>query len=351
MVELFRLEDQRSKNIPIHPIGGSRRTNANHRVRFAIQAQLRANNVAVRTQTLPDPVGENDDVVFSGLPLFGQKITAHPGLFAKKLVVEARSLSTATDYFRRGTGHRQIEIRAGGTHQNLEGCILPLPVFKIAGGDPIPAALYLRPHHHKLPRIGIRHGLKQRGIDHAENRGGRANAQRERQCRDHREAIVLFPQAKSETYVAPEIHCHSPANCYSLNQSRVPNPSLVPQCHHGYTLARGADCPIYSIRKVSAGSIREIRTVGKKLATKAISSSPNDTDIIVSGSFDSTPYKLPCKTRTAKNAMLSPAIKPITLAITPERPTSAMTCRTSAPSAMRMPISRVLCTTRFDTKP
>src|SRR6185437_9327077 len=146
MVELFRLEDQRSKNIPIHPIGGSRWTHANHRVRFAIQAQLRANNVAVRTQTLPDPVGENDDVVFSGFPLSGQKIAADPRLFAKKLVVEARSGTLATDYFRGRTGHRQIEIRAGGTHQNLEGCILPLPVFKIAGCNAIPAALYLRPY-------------------------------------------------------------------------------------------------------------------------------------------------------------------------------------------------------------
>ena len=52
-----------------------------------------------------------------------------------------------------------------------------------------------------------------------------------------------------------------------------------------------------------------------------------------------------------KKDSASPEIRPKPAATTPAEPTSTIACRIEEPSAMRMPISRVRCTIRFETNP
>ena len=76
----------------------------------------------------------------------------------------------------------------------LERSAASSPFNKITGWDRVSPTRHLGPHHHELVRVRIRHRLKHR-IDHAEDRRRRSNAQRQRQDRGDREALVLEQRA------------------------------------------------------------------------------------------------------------------------------------------------------------
>ena len=70
-----------------------------------------------------------------------------------------------------GAGEREIPARPRA--HRLKNSALAFPIEKVAGGDAIAAGIDLRPDNDKLVRIGVRHGGKQSGIDHAEDGGVR----------------------------------------------------------------------------------------------------------------------------------------------------------------------------------
>ena len=81
--------------------------------------------------------------------------------------------------------------RAGPSHQYLKNLAIALPIQIIAGRNRIHVAPEPGPHHHQLVRLVIRQRRQKSGVNDAENRGVRANAQRERQNCDGREAGIL----------------------------------------------------------------------------------------------------------------------------------------------------------------
>jgi hypothetical protein len=71
----------------------------------------------------------------------------------------------------------------------------------------------------------------------------------------------------------------------------------------------------------------------------------------VAGSVALTPYSSPARTRVSPTAHTMPAAMPATASAAPWRTTSCSTSRRCAPSAIRMPISRVRCATAYAITP
>ena len=90
----------------------------------------------------------------------------------------------------------QIEAAPGEGIQILKGCALLLPVLEVLRRDPVAIVLNLRPDHDQLIGLGIRHGRKQRGIDHGEDGGVGADAegQRKHSCDGEARRLAQLPQ-------------------------------------------------------------------------------------------------------------------------------------------------------------
>src|SRR6185437_4022652 len=143
----------------------------------------------------------------------------------------------------------------------------------------------------------------EQSVHHAEDRGVRANPQRERGKRDERKSRRAEQHACREAKVLPEDG-------------------------HGYSL----------LRTVS-GSTRDAQRAGTSVAAVATATKNTATLANVSGSVAVTPNSSVRRTRVEANAAARPMASPADVRIAPSRSTRRSTALGPAPSAMRMPIS------------
>src|ERR1019366_1008993 len=101
----------------------------------------------------------------------------------------------------------------------------------------------------------------------------------------------------------------------------------------------GQGGPSYSLRRVSAGSMRRIRRAGARLARTATASRIAAVAAKVTGSVWRPPHSMARRNRTAMSDRTSPAPMPARESRIPGRMAPAMVWRAVAPSARRMPIS------------
>src|SRR2546421_1925253 len=137
-----------------------------------------------------------------------------------------------------------------------------------------------------------------------ENRSGRANAQRQRQQDAEREAGVLGERAQR----VPEI--------------------LEQRVHHSYL-------------KATIGSTRAARREGSQQASTATAARITGTATKVARSVGETPYNCARSTRAPASAAARPVAVATPIARRPRPTNSRTTSPLRAPSAMRMPTSRV----------
>src|SRR2546430_897970 len=153
-------------------------------------------------------------------------------------------------------------------------------------------------------RSGVRQRLEQHGVDRAEDGGIGADAEREREHGDEREAGASREGADR----VPEI--------------------LEQGVHHSYLRA-------------TIGSTRAARREGSQQASTATAARITGTATKVARSVGETPYNCARSTRAPASAAARPAAVATPIARTPRPTNSRTTSLLRAPSAMRMPTSRV----------
>ncbi len=137
------------------------------------------------------------------MPFFGKEIATEQEWLAKHMQ-KAWSTGLGVNLFGMSRG-AQAHLAAGPCGDRIEHGVLPLPIQKIASRNTVAAALDLGPHHHDAVGLVVGQWREQRGVDDAENRGVRADAQGQRQYRDRREAGILPQQPQAKEQVAPAI--------------------------------------------------------------------------------------------------------------------------------------------------
>src|SRR5438128_1640144 len=108
---------------------------------------------------------------------------------------------------------------------------------------------------------------------------------------------------------------------------------------------------IHSARSDTAGSTRVARRAGIQLASRADMTSTAAVDASVSGSVVLTRYTSDASTRVPARAPARPTATPASARRRPDPTTIRCTSDESAPSAIRMPISRVRCATEYAVTP
>jgi hypothetical protein len=111
---------------------------------------------------------------------------------------------------------------------------------------------------------------------------------------------------------------------------------------------RGQDSPRrgfsnHSYRNAASGSIAAARRAGNEAATTATAISTSDIDAYTVQSVGVTPNRIPCIALAIVHASRMPGTKPISTSRRSCCNTSRATSVLVAPSAIRMPISRVRC--------
>src|SRR5580698_7212035 len=107
----------------------------------------------------------------------------------------------------------------------------------------------------------------------------------------------------------------------------------------------------HSCRRAIIGSTPAARLAGNQHATSATPTSPTATTAIVTGSNGLTPKSSVCISRVSSNAAADPIATPSTANLTPCPTIIPSTSRSSAPRAMRIPISFVRCVTEYEITP
>ena len=109
----------------------------------------------------------------------------------------------------------------------------------------------------------------------------------------------------------------------------------------------------YSCRKVVAGSTIAARRAGTHVAAAATASNSTAIAIPISNGLIPGAIRIPCNSAMCSPATLSgrPRPRASTLIRTPDARNIRATPVGCAPTAMRMPISRVRCCTASDTTP
>ena len=74
MVELFRLKDQRYRQLVLSPILVARRLHADYCIRLAVEAQGGAHDLSICPQLQPQLMGEDHHVFMAGLPFLRQEV-------------------------------------------------------------------------------------------------------------------------------------------------------------------------------------------------------------------------------------------------------------------------------------
>src|SRR5487761_46117 len=146
----------------------------------------------------PDSVADNYHLVVAELLLVGPKCPAQGGLYAEQIEKVGGNFRAPKLFGISGSG----EIVAPGLKgaDVLEDLILRAPVEKVSGrrstAENLPVAVRL-PDNHDLLRIGERQGPQQDCVYDAEYRRVRADAQRQCDDGNDREARVLAQRARA----------------------------------------------------------------------------------------------------------------------------------------------------------
>ena len=107
----------------------------------------------------------------------------------------------------------------------------------------------------------------------------------------------------------------------------------------------------YSDLSATRGSTRAARRAGTSAAARATSASSPATAPRVTGSLGFTPKSSPPITRVTASAPMRPSTTPANDSASVRRSTMRATSRPRAPSATRIPISRVRSATEYDSTP
>ena len=148
---------------------------------------------AIRQRDLP-----TDDVVAASVPVPPQRLSQHSLLVRIRLIVcrDERAPREGSSTVQRkeisrdrlhpdllgltvpGEAHRGVHDR----RHPFEQAAVPSVIEEIGGRQRAAfSEARRRPHHHQSIRVGVRQGLQQHAVHHAEHGGRAANAERERQ--------------------------------------------------------------------------------------------------------------------------------------------------------------------------
>ena len=197
-----------TENWRVEAVGLARGQHAHHGVGLTVHLDRLADDVAVGAEMFPEPVHKNDLVIFAGHSFFRQKIASHQKLVAGH-AEKSRRIRVAVDLLRLRRRGEVVAHAAPGAHVRKR-LVLLLPVEKIARRHGIVATLNFRPHHHQLIGLGIWHGSQQHGVNHAEDGGVRADAQRKRDGSDQGEAGIFPQQSNTVASILCECFHRSP---------------------------------------------------------------------------------------------------------------------------------------------
>src|SRR6184192_1484892 len=114
-----------------------------------------------------------------------------------------------------------------------------------------------------------------------------------------------------------------------------------PDAHRERQRGRKGECSLHSVRSAMHGSTRAARQAGTRLASAETVRMMTAAEIHDSGSPAATPYNARETASAAATAKTQPAPRPATATTSPCRITLPRTADGRAPSAIRMPISRV----------
>src|ERR1051326_7114628 len=201
--------------------------------------------------------------------------------------------------------------------------LLPIYEIRIGHDGVVLHLIFTTPGHDEALCVGIRQRPKQNYIDDAEDRRVRADAQRQCDDGNGREARSL-----------QEISC----SVTNITEKRI----------HNHTLVKISSCRStglnYSYRSATIGSTFVARRAGTKQATSATIVSSAAVTPNVSGSLGCTPksmlFRVP-KYLVNTQAPARPSATPIKVKVMPCRRTIASIRPRFAPKAMRIPISCV----------
>src|SRR5678815_2606644 len=174
----------------------------------------------------------------------------------------------------------------------------------------------------------IRQTTQQHAVDNAEDRGARADTQRERDHDDRREPRMLQQPPHAITNVFDD-RVHNNQSIHRFCRLFLCNLWMA---FHSYLSA-------------TSGSTFVARSAGTKHAIKATANNNPATTANVIGSLALTWNSNVDITFVSMNAPINPTTTPTTASIIPCRTTSFSTSCRRAPSAMRTPISWVRCAT------
>ncbi len=144
----------------------------------------------------PQILAQDDGRSRTALPVLRKKRAAEERLHFEKREKIARDYNGADDH--RLATPRERELVEPLSCQVAESPALLAPILQIQVRSPSGRDSLLRSRLGKVDElrwIGVRQRFEQHGVDHAENGGIRANAERERQHRDGSKARILTQHA------------------------------------------------------------------------------------------------------------------------------------------------------------
>ncbi len=164
-----------------------RRHDANDRVRLCVELNRSADDARFRAEDAPpERVAQDDDPRRAEQPFFGKKRAAEPRVRLED-GEQLRRSPDARDADRiAGSREREIGAPVGG--DRFQAPDIGLPVFERRNRDAIQDTVGVDfPEDDDLLRIVVRQRVEDDGLDDAEERGVRADAEGERHERDQRE--------------------------------------------------------------------------------------------------------------------------------------------------------------------
>src|SRR6185369_17627763 len=267
---------------------------------------------------LPQTVTEDDDLIFSELILFRQKLAAHDRVRTDNFEVTGRDcgpiqllgIAVARQGHRRTAERRDV----------FKDSVLFFPVEEVRGCDaPLAMLRHVLPNRHESIGSVVRQRIQQHCADDAEDRRVRTDPQSQRDHSDERHAGVLREHSQS-----------------------------VPNVLKHICVIRGW---FYSYLSAIIGSTFAALRAGIRHATSATPANSSGTATNVNGSEAFTPNNNELIKRVNANDATRPIPTPSSVSPMPFFNTSPRIFPCVAPSAIRTPISFVCCVTKYASTP
>ena len=183
--ERARYDDVRPRRPP-----ESRRQHPHHLVRLRVEQHLRADDVGARAEGgAPEAVGENRNMAATRIFFFRTE-RATLGWRDTERVEEGWRRSERAQPLRLDIA-REVQREIGRRRHRAEAMAHGAPVQEISGRDRSVQATFARTllaDHHDVPGVRVRQRPPQHGVHDAEDRGRRADAERQRQDGHGRES-------------------------------------------------------------------------------------------------------------------------------------------------------------------